>query len=264
MGELLIFAFAAFVAYAATSGLMKIFARAHNAEALSANGGSKQTASDFTEDPESRFVLGLVENIESQTLLDRSRTDPAFAAELARRRQEIVQAYARGQLTGALRDAFRAHVLPLPGVAAEVEVERVLNAITAADYDRLRVRVAYPIGRIETFWRWVTLPRSQEKMQAAEGPCLMLKSAIPESGTHPELEGRVTGVEGERAELDLGMQHGLGPGDLVEFRREADGEWIGAGVIECARETTSTALWMAEQPPRVNDRAATSLSGDSI
>jgi hypothetical protein len=92
----------------------------------------------------------------------------------------------------------------------------------------------------------------------------MLKPSTPETDSPPALEGHLTGIEGERAELDLGLHHGLGPGDLVQFRTEADEEWIGTGVIECASETTSTALWMGEQAPRSGDRAIADLSADSI
>ncbi len=263
MGELLIFAFAAWISYSAIAALIKSLTQSRSRRVQS-NDQPKQLTYNLLADPASRLLLGLAGNTEAKPLLERIQMDPAFAAEVASRRREIIRAFASGQLPDDLRDRFRAHLLQSPGAAVELEVERVLNAVTAADYDRLRVQISYRIGRIEALWRRLTLPRLPQTVQSVDGPCLMLKPAASEMDSPPELEGHVAAIDGERAVLDIGLHHGLGPGDLVQFRSETSGEWIGVGVIESAGEASSTSLWMGEQAPQTGDRAIAEFASDPI
>jgi hypothetical protein len=189
-------------------------------------------------------------------------SDPAAYAEASTRRLELVRAYARRQLARDQDAAFRQHLLPVPGVAAEVEVQRVLNAVTDTTYDKLRVHPADRLDRIRKLWRWLTLPKLAQPLESAGGPCLMLGPTTETDVV--ELQGLVTGLDGERAQLDIGMHHGLGVGDLVQFAGETNTDWIGVGTIESANDSGATALWMGDQPPQIGDRAIVRFSGDSI
>ena len=217
---------------------------------------------DLECDLATRLLLGAAADPEVQALRGKSQTDAAFSAVVALRQGQLIRAYALGRLDPRLREAFRRMLLPMPGVAQEVEVERALHSVTGADYGRLRVQIAYRPGRIEAAWRRLTLPRPKAEAQLANGPCLMA-GPMTDWSEPLVLEGRVTGVSGENIELDLGLAHGLGPGDLVEISRGEAG-WIGTAVVESSEGAHSRAIFMGEPGPRVDDRAKVAFAGDSL
>lgn len=217
---------------------------------------------DPNQDAACRLLLGFAGGGEAAFLRDRRAADPAFAHDVDERRAQLIHAYADGSLPTELRDAFRASMLQTPGVAPEVEVERALNAVAEPEFDSLRTKLTYKPRRIDALWRKLTLPRSVAGLQSAEGPCLMVRPEASQT-EGAELEGKVVAVSEGLFDVNLGLAHGLGPGDFVQIER-AEGEWIGTGVITAADSNTSRAFLMGETQPRVGDRATTVLDGDFV
>jgi hypothetical protein len=153
-------------------------------------------------------------------------------------------------------------MLPAPGIAEEVEVERALNAVTQPEFNNLRTKLTYKLRRFDTLWRKLTLPRTDVPLQGPSGPCLVIRPAMSET-TLVEIVGRVTALSGGSVSISLGLDHGVGPGDIVQIE-PASGRWISTAVITSAEQTHSRALFAGESQPLVDDRATAVLEGEVI
>jgi hypothetical protein len=217
---------------------------------------------DLARDPATRLLLHLAGAEEVGRLRGRSAADPVFAVELSRRRGQLICAYAAGDLPAGFQNAFRASLLPVSGIAQEVEVERALGIMADAAFDKLRTRLTYRQHRIDALWRWLTLPRASTTPEPPSGPCLMVRPAQSEAGP-AELEGSVVSTSGELLVVNLGLEHGLGPGDFVQIER-GENEWIGTSVVVDAEAGSCHARFMSDAKPRVGDRAVGVLEGDFL
>src|SRR5262245_38755549 len=80
-----------------------------------------------------RYLLGELSNDEAERLDELSIADDRFATRLSAVENDLVDAYAKGELSGEMLDRFRSHYLSSPGRRDKVEFAETLLAYEARE-----------------------------------------------------------------------------------------------------------------------------------
>jgi hypothetical protein len=94
-----------------------------------------------------RYLVGMTTDKETESLDELSIVDEAFALRLNAVEHDLVDAYASGELSGAVLEQFRAHYLSSPAGRAKADIAAALRA-----YDNTRAAVPYSDAVVGTVW----------------------------------------------------------------------------------------------------------------
>ena len=218
---------------------------------------------DFQADDPSRLLLRLADLHDRDVLGRRLLEDERFAAEVNQRRDQILWSYSSGRLPPDIRSACIKTLLEASGASSTVEIHKILLGLPVYDQRHIGVRRLYITNKLAGWWhRWTVAPVAPLS-EGTEGPCLLIGS--PKSSDESlAVQGSITHLSDRLISVDLGSEHGIFAGDVLQIERNSDGEWIGCAIVQATGTSSSEAAFMGENVPHTGDRAKTVITHSSL